>query len=303
MSWLNYHHLLYFWTVAREGNLTRASRQLNLTPQTVSAQIRSLEEDLGVELFERKGRRLVLTDAGRQAERYASEIFHLGRDLRDAIQGRPTGRPVEVIVGVADVVPKLIAHLLIEPALRLPEPVHLICREASVPELLGQLAVHEIDVVLSDAPIPPGMSVKAFNHPLGDCGVTFMATREIADELRDDFPASLDRAPILLPTDGTALRRGLDQWFDGKGVSPEIVGEFQDSALLKVFGQAGLGVFPVPSAVEDEVRQQYRVEFVGRVEEVREAFYAISAERRVRQPAVAAICGAAKDRLVLPSGD
>lgn len=297
MEWLNYHHLLYFWRVAREGNLTRASRDLHLTPQTVSAQIRTLEESLGEDLFERRGRRLVLTETGRLVYRYAREIFGLGRELREALRHRPTGRPVELVVGVVDVLPKLIAHLLIRPALELEEPVRIVCREAGAQELLGRLAVHELDVVLSDAPIPPGMSVRAFNHLLGECGVCFFAEPKLAARLRRGFPGSLDGAPMLLPTEDAVVRGALDQWFDARGIRPRIAGEFQDSALLKVFGQAGRGVFAAPTVIEREVRRQYGTRVVGRTDDVGERFFAISPERRIRHPAVAAICDAAKSTL------
>jgi LysR family transcriptional activator of nhaA len=297
VEWLNYHHLLYFWMVAREGNLTRASRELHLTPQTVSAQIRALEESLGERLFDRPGRRLVLTETGRLAYGYAEEIFGLGRELRDALRGRVTGRPVELVVGVVDVLPKLVAHQLIRPALEMGEPVRIVCREASAPDLLAQLAVHRLDVVLSDTPIPPGMSLRAFNHLLGECGVTFFAARELAAKLRRRFPASLDDVPVLLPTEDSVLRRSLDQWFDSRGIRPRAVAEFQDSALLKVFGQAGLGVFCAPAVLETAVRRQYGVRVVGRTDEVVERFYAISGERRIRHPAVAALCDTARTEL------
>jgi LysR family transcriptional activator of nhaA len=297
MEWLNYHHLLYFWSVAREGNLTRASRQLHLTPQTVSAQIRSLETAFDAQLFDRRGRRLVLTEVGRLAFGYAEEIFGLGRELQRAVRERPTGRPVELVVGVVDVLPKLIAHHLLEPALELGEPVRIVCREAAADELLGQLAVHRLDVVLSDTPLPPGLSVRAFNHPLGECGVAFVAEPALAGKLRRGFPDSLDGAPLLLPTADSVLRRSLDQWLDDRGLQPQITGEFQDSALLKVFGQAGVGAFCIPAVLEREVCRQYGARPVGRTDDVVERFYAISPERRVRHPAVAAICETARREL------
>jgi len=294
MEWMNYHHLMYFWAVAREGHLTRASRELHLTPQTVSAQIRQLEESLGEELFERKGRRLVLTDTGQLVYGYATEIFGLGRELQEAVRGRPTGRPLSLVVGVVDVLPKLIAYEVIRPALELEEPVHVVCRESDVAELLGELALHRLDVVLSDTPVPPGVNIRAFNHQLGECGITFMGPPGMAEKLRRRFPASLDGAPLLLPTADTVLRRSLDQWFDAEGIRPRVVGEFQDSALLKVFAQAGNGLFTVPTVLEQRARRQYGARLVGRTDGVRERFYAISAERRLRHPAVAAICDAAR---------
>jgi len=294
---LNYQHLRYFWAVSRHGNLTRASAELHLTPQTVSSQIHDLEDGLGEKLFARQGRRLVLTDIGHVVFRYADEIFSLGRELQDVVRGLPAGRPIHLAVGVADVLPKLVARHLIEPALRMEEPVHVICHEATPERLLAELAIHGLDVVLTDAPIPPAVKVRAYNHLLGECGITFMASGKLASSLRKGFPGSLDGAPCLMPVRGTALRHELDTWFSTRSIRPDIVGEFEDSALLKVFGQAGMGFFAVPSVVEDEVGVQYDVEPVGTVDEIVERFYAISVERKVRHPAVAAICDAARGDL------
>jgi LysR family transcriptional activator of nhaA len=295
MGTLNYHHLRLFQAVAREGNLTRASKQLHLTPQTVSTQIRDLEAALGERLFQRIGRRMFLTEAGQVALRYANEIFSLGQEFQETLRGRPTGHPPRILVGAADVLPKLIVHRLIEPALRLNEPIQLVCHEGTPTELLADLAVHRLDVVLSDTPIPPTVNVRAYNHLLGTCGVTFMAQPKLGRRLRRRFPESLDGAPVLLPIDDAVLRRLLDGWFDSCGVRPVIVGEFEDSALLKSFGQAGEGFFAIPTVVEEEVARQYEVEAIGQTEEVTESFYAISVERRVRHPAVAAP-GAASGR-------
>ena len=297
MESFNYHHLRLFWAVAREGNLTRASKKLHLAPQTVSTQIRDFETALGEKLFRRSGRRMLLTDVGHVALRYADEIFSLGQEFREALRGQPTGRPLRLVVGVADVLPKLVAHRLIEPALLLEEPVRIVCREGTPEKLLADLALHGLDVVLSDAPIPPGMNVRAYNHQLGRCGVTFMAQPHLAIRLRKGFPESLEGAPVLLPSEDTVLRRELDEWFDERGVRPVIAGEFGDSALLKVFGQAGAGFFAVPTVIEDEVVRQYEVQPIGATDDVSERFYAISVERRVRHPAVAAICEAARSEL------
>jgi LysR family transcriptional activator of nhaA len=297
MGTLNFHHLRLFQAVAREGNLTRASRQLHLTPQTVSTQIRDLEAALGEQLFQRVGRRMVLTDAGHVALRYANDIFSLGREFQETLRGQPSGRSPRILVGAADILPKLIVHRLIEPALRLNEPVQLVCHTGSPTELLADLAVHRLDVILSDSPIPPTVKVRAYNHLLGTCGVTFMAQPELRKRLRSGFPESLDGAPVLLPSDEAVLRRLLDAWFDRCGVRPVIVGEFEDSALLKSFGQAGEGFFAIPTVVEEEVGRQYEVEAIGRTEDVTESFYAISVERRVRHPAVMAICDAARFEL------
>lgn len=294
---LNYHHLKLFWAVAREGNLTRASANLHLTPQTVSTQIRDFEAALGEKLFRRLGRSLVLTEVGHVALGYADEIFALGRELGETVRGQPTGRPLRLVVGVTDVLPKLIVHRLIEPALQLQEPVRIVCHEGPPEKLLADLAVHALDVVLSDAPIPPSVKVQAYNHQLGTCGVTFMARPEQAIGLREGFPASLDGAAVLLPTENAVLRRELDGWFHARGVQPVIAGEFEDSALMKVFGQAGAGFFPVPAVIADEVENQNGVVPIGDAEGVLERFFAISVERRVRHPAVAAICTSARSEL------
>lgn len=297
MEWLNYHHLLYFWVIAREESVTRASRQLGLAQPTVSGQLKALEDALGERLFERTGRRLVLTDVGRVVFRYADEIFSLGRELQDTLRGRPTGRPLRFTVGVADAVPKLIAFQLILPALSLPEPVHVVCREDKPDRLLAELSVHALDLVISDAPVGTGVSVKAFSHLLGETPVGFFGTEALVAAHRRGFPRSLEAAPVLLPVEGSSLRRSLEQWFDAEGLRPRVVGEVEDSALLKVFGQAGKGLFPAPLAIEGEIRAQYGVRLAGRVDAVRERFYALSGERRLKHPAVVAISEAARRKL------
>ena len=297
MEWLNYHHLLYFWVVACHGSVTRAAAELRLAQSTVSTQLRTLEEVLGEKLFARTGRRLVLTDVGRLVFRYADEIFGLGRELLETVKGRPTGQPMRLTVGIADAVPKLIAYRLLRPALTGAEPVRIICREDKPDRLLAQLAVHGLDLVLSDAPIGPTTKVRAFNHLLGECGVTFFATPALARTCRRGFPRSLGGAPMLLPTDNTALRRSLDDWFESEDIRPRVASEFEDSALLMAFGQAGMGLFPAPSAIERQVRSQYGVVVVGRLDTVRERFYAISGERRLKHPAVVAISEAARQRV------
>ena len=297
MEWLNYHHLLYFWTVAREGSIARACEKLFLAQPTISGQLRALEKSIGDKLFTRSGRGLALTETGRTVYRYADEIFSLGKELTDTLKGRPTGRPLRLLVGVADVLPKMVSYRLLEPALRLPEAVQVICREDKPERLLAELSIHGLDIVLADAPVGPTVKVRAFNHLLGECGVSVMGAAELAKPLRKGFPRALDGAPFLLPTENTILRRSLDQWFDTKGIRPSVRAEFEDSALLKVFGQAGIGLFVVPTAVEDEVRKQYGVRLVGRLEEVRERFYAISVERKLKHPAVVAISDAARQKL------
>jgi LysR family transcriptional activator of nhaA len=302
MEWLNYHHLLYFWTVAREGSVARASAQLRLAQPTISGQIRVLEGSLGEKLFARSGRHLVLTDVGRVVYRYADEIFTLGRELMDTLKDRPTGRPVRLVVGVADALSKLIAYRLLKPALELPERVHVICREDRSDRLVAELSVHGLDLVLSDAPISPAVRVRAFNHLLGECGVSFFGRPKTARSLARHFPRSLDGTPFLLPTENTTLRRSLDQWFDVQGIRVQVAAEFEDSALMKVFGEAGTGVFAAPRVIEEEVERQYGVRVFGRTEDVRERFYAISVERRIKHPAIVAISEAARTRLFTAAG-
>ena len=297
MDWLNYHHLLYFWLVVREGGVSQAAAVLRLAHPTVSGQVHALEDALGERLLEKRGRRLVLTEMGAVVYRYADEIFSLGRELMDTVKGRPTGRAPRLAVGIAEVVPKLVARRLLEPARALTPAVRLVCREDTAEHLLAALAAHELDVVLSDGPLPAGSPVRAFSHVLGESQVAFFGRRDLAARYRRGFPGSLSGAPVLLPATGTALRRALEQWFDARGVRPEVVGEFDDSALMKSFGQDGAGLFPAHLVLEREVRHQHDVEHVGRVDGVRETFYALSAERRIRHPAVSAICAAARSEL------
>lgn len=297
MEWLNYHHLLYFWMVAREGSIAQASKQLLLAQPTITGQIRALENTLGQKLFTRSGRNLVLTEVGRLVYRYANEIFSLGRELTDVLKGRPAGRPVRLVVGVCDGLPKLIAYRLLQPALTLPEPVQLICHEDHPERLLAELATSGLDLVLMDAPASPLVRVRAFSHLLGGCGVSFFGTSPLAARYRKNFPASLDGAPFLLPSEDSTLRRSLEQWFEAQRIRPQVVGEFQDSALLKAFGEAGVGVFTAPTVTEKEVQRHYGVSLLGRTESVTERFYAISVERRIKHPAVVAIAEAARQTL------
>jgi LysR family transcriptional activator of nhaA len=297
MEWLNYHHLFYFWTVCKEGGVSRGAEKLRLAQPTVSGQIKVFEEALGEQLFRREGRGVVLTDVGNVVLRYADEIFSLGREMQDVLKGRPTGRPLRLAVGIAGTVPKLLAHRLIEPALKLPEPVRLYCFEDRSDRLLARLATHELDMVLSDMAAGPGVSVKAYNHLLGETGVSFFAAPELAARLRRGFPRSLDGAPFLFPTEGSALRRSLEQWFDAEKLSPREVADFDDSALMKVFARGALGVFASPSVAEAEVVRQYGVKVVGRTDAVKERFYAISIEKRLKHPAVLAVTQAARAEL------
>jgi LysR family transcriptional activator of nhaA len=291
---LNYQHLLYFWTVVRAGSLTRACEELALSPPTISAQLRTLEARLGERLFRKVGRTLIPTEVGRMVYGYADEIFSLGRELVDALEHRPTKRPLRVVVGIDDVLPKEIAQRLLAPALALKQPVRLVCREGTLERLVANLAVHEIDLVLSDAPVTPTLNVRAYNHALGKCDVSWMATPTLAKTLRRGFPQSLDGVPVLLPTDDTAIRRALDQWLDKQNVRPIVIGEFEDFALLRQFARAGHGFAPVPSVLEEQFRREYGFASVGRAAGVEAEFFAISVERRITHPAVRAIIGNAR---------
>ena len=295
MEWLNYHHLLYFWVVAKEGSIVRASQELHLAHPTISGQIHRLEDVLGEKLFSRRGRNLVLTEAGRVAFRYADEIFSLGREFVDTLKGRASGRPLRLVVGIADVLPPSLVRRFLEPAFKLGHPVRVVCRaDKSTEDFIAELALHRVDVVLSDGPAGAGIPVRAFSHLLGDCGTTFFAAPKLAAQLRRKFPSSLDGAPFLLPGAPSAVRRALEQWFDSEDVRPTIVAEVDDSALAKDFGKAGMGVFAAPMVIEAEVRQQYGVRVIGRAEAVRQNFYAISVERKIKHPAVVAIREAAR---------
>lgn len=293
---LNYKHLYYFRTVAKAGALNRAAEKLHLTPQTLSGQISAFEERLGVALFRRSGRRLELTDAGRTALIYADDIFQVGAELEDALQNRLAPRAHPFRVGIADVVPKAIAYQLLAPALALAEPVKLVCREDRLEQLAAELSIHRLDMVLADRPLPSTMDIKGYSHPLGECGIAFLAARAIADTLEAAFPANLHGVPFLIPGEDSALRVPLLRWLERKDIQPTVVGEFDDSALMSAFGQAGAGVFPVPLTTVQDVMRQYEVIELGRTQEIRERFFAISVERRLSHPAVLAVSEAARQR-------
>ncbi len=296
MDWLNYHHLFYFYTVAREGSVTGAAEKLRLAQPTLSGQIRKLEENFEEKLFVRDGRKLALSEVGRLVYRYAEEIFSTGDELLDALRGRPTNRPAKLLVGVADVVPKLVSYRLLQTALDLPEPVQLVLYEGKTDELIAALGTQRYDMVLTDVPLnPQSVRVRAYNHPLGSSGVSFFAEPKLARRYRKHFPASLDGAPMILPTGSASLRHTLDRWFDSLDIKPDIVAEIEDSALMKVFGQHGVGIFPAPSVVADDVRESHGVTVLGESDELREHFYAITIERRIMHPAVAAIAEAARN--------
>lgn len=289
MQRLNYQHLYYFWTVAKEGSIARACDKLHLAQPTISGQLAVFEQAVGEKLFRKDGRKLSLTETGRAVFHYAEEIFALGRELTNTLKGRTTGHGLRLSVGVADALPKLIAYRLIEPALRMVEPVQLLCYEDKAERLLAEISLHSIDLVLSDVPATPSAGARIFNHLLGECGVAVYGTMALAARYRQAFPKSLNGAPFLLPTPSTALRRSLDQWFDAEGLCPEIKAEIEDSALLKTFGAGGAGLFVAPLAVESEIRYHYGAEVIGRINSVRERFYAITVQRKLRHPAVTAI--------------
>ncbi len=296
-EWLNYHHLLYFWAVVREGSISKAAEKLRLSQPTISAQIRQLEESLGERLFRKQGRTLVPTDVGRLVFRHADEIFGIGRELMETLRGRPTGRPLQLTVGVANAVPKFIVYRLLQPVSQDPDAMHLVCREDNHERLLTELVTYSLDVVIADTPAPPNVRVKAFSHLLGESDTAFFAPPALAATMRRRFPASLHEAPMLLPTTNTALRRGLDEWFDKHGIRPRVVGEFEDTALMKVFGQGARAVFPAPAAIEHDVCRFYGVKVVGRTNAVRERYYAISVERRLKHPGVVAITSTAREEV------
>jgi LysR family transcriptional regulator, transcriptional activator of nhaA len=296
MDQLNYHHLLYFWSVLKEGGVSAASAKLQVAQPTVSGQLRALEESLGGKLLERKGRKLVPTELGSLVFRYTDEIFSVGSELQDALRGRPTARPQRLVVGIADNMPKLVAWRILEPALR-GGGVHLVCSEDKADRLLADLTLQEYDLLLADAPANALSKVKAYSHLLGESGVSIFAEPREAARLRPQFPRSLDGARLLMPTDTAALRRSVSHWLDAEGLRPVIAAEFQDSALLVEFGRAGAGAFPAPSLLERELRDRHGVEVVGRLPAVRERFYAISVDRRLRHPAVVAITEEARAEL------
>lgn len=295
---MNFKHLYYFWQVAKAGGVARASKQLHLTPQTISGQIGLLEDALKAPLFARRGRNLELTEAGRLAFDYAQDIFSLGAELQEVVRNYPEGgRPVEFRVGVADAVPKTIAYRLIEPATLLPAPVRIVCREWKLDSLIAELAVHRLDLVIADKPIPHSVSVRAFNHRLGGSGLTFFASPGLFKSLKGKFPSCLDGAPMLIPGADAAVSARLEQWCEANELRPRVVGEFDDSALMKAFGQRGAGVFIGSTILESEIKLQYGVKTLGRTDQFVEEFYAISVERRVTHPCVVAIAEAARDRL------
>jgi len=299
MPSLNLKHLRYFWAVAANGTIARAAEILHVTPQTISGQLNELEEQLTAKLFQKSGRNLVLTDTGRVVFSYADEMFRLGNELQDVLAGRTPGAALTLNVGVAMVVPKLLAYRVLEPVLAMQETVRLICQEAPLVDLLADLSVHKLDLVLADSPMSPTMSIRAYNHLLGESGISFFVARPAARKYVASFPRSLDGEPMLMPTASSALRRVLEQWFEREQIQPVVVAEFEDRALMKAFGEAGTGIFTSPTAVEDDVVRKYGVRVIGRTAEIKERFYAISAERRIKHPAVSAITETARNELFI----
>lgn len=297
MEWLNYHHLLYFWHVAKERSVSRAAVALHVAQPTVSAQIRLLERALKQKLFERQGRSLVLTAEGEAVYRYADEIFSLGRELLQTVKGEPAASARKFRVGVSDALPKLTTYRLLEPALVMQPAFRLHVRIDKTERLLGELAVHAVDLVIADSPMMPSLRVRAFSHLLGETSVSIFGTAELARRVRKGFPRSLHGAPLLLQTTNTAVRQSLDQWFDVQQIEPQVVGEVEDMAMLQALGEHGLGLFAAPTVVRKEICRRYHVAWVGELERVRERFYAISVERRINHPAVRMIADQAKRRL------
>ncbi len=297
MESLNFNHLRYFWMVAREGTIAAACDQLYLTQSTISTQIRALEDYLGAKLFDRVGRNLVLTETGQTVYRYATEIFALGNELVDAARGCPAGPPARLSIGAQDTLSKLVVRRLLEPVFRLPEPLKLMCYEGTPLQLLPKLSTHEVDLVFSDAPMPPQIKVRAFSHLLGECGIAFFAVSDLARQLREGFPESLSGSPALLPAETTAMRGTLERWFRTMRVHPTVVAESEDVELIMALGQQGRGFFPAHNVIAPEVARNWQVEMIGEIGGHTERFYAISVERRLNHPAVVAITEAARKML------
>lgn len=289
MEWLNYHHLRYFWTVAKEGSISRAAAKLHVSQPSISEQIRELESALGEKLFRREGRNNKLTEAGQVVFGFAEEIFALGREMMNAVKQRPGAKTLRLYVGVVDSFPKLVTNEILKPVFSLPQTVHVICREGKMEDLLAQLAAHRLDIVLSDEPASSSVNFKTFNHPLGETGTTFCAEKRLATRLKPNFPKSLHEAPALLPSDNTPFRRTLESWFRAHRIQPSVVAEFEDLALMKVMASEGRGFIAMPSVAVNEARENYGFHAIGRADQCRMQFHAITAERRIVHPAVAAI--------------
>jgi LysR family transcriptional regulator, transcriptional activator of nhaA len=290
MSNLNYKHLHYFWVVAHEGSMTRAAERLGVAVQTISGQLSLLERNLGKALFVSQGRGLALSDAGRLALGYADQIFQLGDALEEAVATADSGSTLRLRTGISDGIPKLLAYRLLASVLAMPEDVRLICNEGSFEPLLAELALHHLDLVLTDRPAPVGGNLKVFSNRLGDFAAGLFGSTALVKRYAPGFPGSLNGAPLFLPTRQNALRGRIDRWIESNGIRPRIVGEFQDSALLGTFGRAGLGIFPAPLALAEQVAEQLDAQALGEMTGVSEQIYAISNERRIRHPAIEVLC-------------
>ena len=291
---LNYNHLRYFYTIASEGSIVKAAKVLHISPQTISGQLSVFEDYLGAKLFDRRNKRLVLNETGKLVYSYAEDIFSLGTELQQTLNTQDTSQPFVFSVGVTDVIPKMLAVNILKHSFELDYPLKLVCLEGEFDTLLSDLALNKLDLILSDRPLTPGFPIKAYNHPLGECGLSFYAGQERADALREDFPQSLHQHPFLICGDKSNQKINLLSWFDKKQVYPTIAAEFDDSAMMKYFGQSGYGVFCTPSIIEQHVALQYNVEVIGRTDEVKERFYAISPERKVKHPGVKLLVEAAE---------
>jgi len=298
---LNYNHLLYFWTTAREGSIVRAAEVLHLTPQTISGQLKLLEESVGDPLFDRVGRGLLLSKTGQVVFQYAEEIFTLGSELAQWVSSDEPGTTQTLRVGIVNSIAKLIAHRILAPIFEGEDKTRIVCHENDFDSLLAQLSVHRLDLVISDRPIQPGMHIKAFNHLLGESGVSFFARKGSGKQLKRDFPGSLNQQKVLLPTIETPMRRALDDWFEQNGLSPKIAAEFDDSALMKAFGEARQGLFPAPSVIAEEIEYMYHSAEIGQVPGIKEYYYAISPERKLRHPAILTITNTARSDLFAQS--
>ncbi len=297
MDWLNYHHLRYFWTVAKEGSLRRAAEKLRVSQPSICAQVKALEQSVGENLFRRQGRSLVLTETGHMVFGYAEEIFSLGQELTSAVKQSPTLRRQRLNVGIVDSFPKLLSYEVLKPLLESTPPVFLNCREGKSEELLGQLATHRLDIVLLDEPAPTTLKFKSFNHALGSCGLSFCAQKRLARKMKGPFPQCLNQAPALLPAQSSSIRRSLDKWFQNIRVQPAVIAEFDDAALTKVVATGGAGFIVVPTVVEREAVERYEFQVLGRTNECREQFFAVTAERRMNHPAVVKLTEQAKKGL------
>jgi LysR family transcriptional activator of nhaA len=289
MEWLNFHHLRYFWMVARKGGVRKAAEELHVSQPSISAQLRLLEESLGQKLFKRSGRHLVLTETGQLILKYADEIFSVGRELMSAVKQRPGKHPVRLNIGLTDAFPKLITQQILRAAFGFDHPVHIVCREGEIGPLLNQLRAHRLDIVLADEPAASSSTAKTFNHRLGDSGMTFCAVPALAQKLRRNFPKSLNGAPALLPTTNMGMRAALETWFDTHDIHPRLVGEFEDTALMEVCSVGGRGFTVVHTVIDRAALKHYGLRVIARVTECRSEFYAITAERRVKHPAAVAI--------------